>query len=70
MLNILPIPDGSASPYFQSETFNGILSFLQNGTNKGKLKQVGKNGILVVEDIKTMTGLFSFLTIMKQSSVK
>jgi hypothetical protein len=32
------------------------------GTNKAKLKQVGKNGILVVEDIKTMTGIFKFLS--------
>jgi transcription-repair coupling factor (superfamily II helicase) len=49
------------SPYFQSETFNKVLQFLQTGTNKAKLKQVGKNGILVVEDIKTMTGIFRFL---------
>jgi transcription-repair coupling factor (superfamily II helicase) len=49
------------SPYFQSETFNKVLQFLQVGTNKAKLKQVGKNGILVVEDIKTMTGIFRFL---------
>ena len=56
------------SPYFQSEVFNGILLFLQNGTNKGKLKQVGKNGILVVEDIKTMDDLFSFLSKMKKST--
>ncbi len=55
------------SPYFQSEIFNGILLFLQTGTNKGKLKQVGKNGILVVEDIKTMNELFSFLDKMKKS---
>jgi transcription-repair coupling factor (superfamily II helicase) len=58
------------SPYFQSETFNGILLFLQTGTNKGKLKQVGKNGILVVEDIKTMNGLFSFLEKMKSAAIK
>ena len=49
------------SPYFQSETFNRILLFLQTGTNKGKLKQVGKNGILVVEDIRNMHELFTFL---------
>ncbi|MEO7306827.1 MAG: transcription-repair coupling factor [Ferruginibacter sp.] len=55
------------SPYFQSETFNGILLFLQKGTNKGKLKQVGKNGILVVEDIKTMSELYDFLKKMKIS---
>ena len=49
------------SPYFRSNTFNGILQFLQTGTNKGKLKQVGKNGILVVEDIQTMEVLYQFL---------
>ncbi len=50
------------SPYFQSETFNKVLLFLQNGTNKAKLKQVGKNGILVVEDIKSMSDMHRFLT--------
>ena len=55
------------SPYFQSKTFNGILQFLQTGTNKGKLKQVGKNGILVVEDIKNMQELFRFLSKMQAS---
>ena len=49
------------SPYFQSETFNKVLLFLQNGTNKAKLKQVGKNGILVVDDVKSMTGIGRFL---------
>ncbi len=48
------------SPYFQSETFNGILEFLQHQTNKAKLKQVGKNGILVIDDIQTMGQLFDF----------
>jgi transcription-repair coupling factor (superfamily II helicase) len=50
------------SPYFQSETFNKLLLFLQNGTNKAKLKQVGKNGILVVDDIKTMNDMHRFLS--------
>src|SRR6476620_9137657 len=49
------------SPYFQSETFNRILQFLQTGTNKAKLKQVGKNGILVVEGIRSMTDLHDFV---------
>jgi transcription-repair coupling factor (superfamily II helicase) len=57
------------SPYFTSKTFNGILLFLQKGTNKGKLKQVGKNGILVVENILTMTDLYDFLRKMQQSIV-
>jgi transcription-repair coupling factor (superfamily II helicase) len=55
------------SPYFQSDTFNGILQFLQTGTNKGKLKQVGKNGILVVENIKNMDELYRFITKMHNS---
>ncbi|RYY49730.1 MAG: transcription-repair coupling factor [Chitinophagaceae bacterium] len=55
------------SPYFQSNMFNGILSFLQTGTNKGKLKQVGKNGILVVEDIRSMSELYSFISKMRKS---
>lgn len=52
------------SPYFQSETFSRILIFLQTATNKGKLKQVGKNGILVVEEIQSMMALWSFLNKM------
>jgi transcription-repair coupling factor (superfamily II helicase) len=55
------------SPYFQSDTFNGILQFLQKGTNKAKLKQVGKNGILVVEDIESMSQLYDFLKRMQGS---
>ncbi|MEO6550638.1 MAG: transcription-repair coupling factor [Ferruginibacter sp.] len=55
------------SPYFQSEVFNGILQFLQKGTNKAKLKQVGRNGILVVEEVITMKILYNFLRRMKDS---
>jgi transcription-repair coupling factor (superfamily II helicase) len=55
------------SPYFQSDVFNGLLQFLQSGTNKARLKQVGKNGILIVEHVKTMTDLFTFLSRMQQS---
>jgi transcription-repair coupling factor (superfamily II helicase) len=54
------------SPYFQSETFNRILQFLQTGTNKAKLKQVGKHGILVVEQIRTMRDIHDFLSRMNQ----
>lgn len=54
------------SPYFQSSTFNGILSFLQHGTNKAQLKQVGKNGILIVEDITNMQVLYHFFEKMTQ----
>ncbi len=53
------------SPYFTSKTFEGILHFIQTQTNKAKLKQVGKNGILVVQDISTMKNLYRFLKQMK-----
>ncbi len=55
------------SAYFQSETFNGILKFIQTKTNKARLKQVGRNGILIVENIKTMNELWEFLNRMEES---
>lgn len=58
------------SPYFTSKTFGGILNFIQTKTNKAKLKQVGRNGILVVQDIKTMAGLFRFLQQMQLNMVE
>jgi transcription-repair coupling factor (superfamily II helicase) len=54
------------SPYFQSETFNRILLFLQTATNKATLKQVGKNGILVVEKMNDMQTIYEFLFQMHQ----
>ena len=55
------------SPYFQSETFNKLLLFLQTGTNKAKLKQVGKNGILVVDGIRSMDDIHRFLEKAKKT---
>jgi len=49
------------SPYFQSETFNLILQYLQKATNKAKLKQVGKHGILEVQSVESMSDLYKFL---------
>jgi len=53
------------SPYFTSKTFERILNFIQTKTNKAKLKQVGKNGILVVQDISSMKDLYRFLKQME-----
>ncbi len=53
------------SPYFQSETFNRILLFVQTETNKATLKQVGKNGILIVDQIQNMSEIFEFLSEMR-----
>jgi transcription-repair coupling factor (superfamily II helicase) len=57
------------SPYFSSKTFERILDFIQTKTNKAKLKQVGKNGILVVQDIHSMKGILRFLQQMEHNLV-
>ncbi|GAC1585003.1 MAG: transcription-repair coupling factor [Ginsengibacter sp.] len=57
------------SPYFQSEAFNGILNYIQTQTNKARLKQVGKNGILIVDQIKSMNNLWEFLSRMQKAVV-
>ncbi|MBL7701774.1 MAG: transcription-repair coupling factor [Ferruginibacter sp.] len=49
------------SPYFTSDTFNKMIDFLQKGTNKAKLKQTGKLFLLVVDDVKDMASLYTFL---------
>lgn len=49
------------SPYFESDIFKNILQYLQTGTNKGRLKQVAKNFLLVADDIKDMPALHRFL---------
>lgn len=49
------------SPYFESELFNNILQYLQTGTNKARLKQVGKLFMIVVEPVKDMQDVHGFL---------
>ena len=49
------------SPYFTSNTFNTMIEFLQKETNKAKLKQTGKNFLLVVTDMNDMNSLYAFL---------
>ena len=58
------------SPYFESDTFKNVIQFLQVGTNKGRLKQVGKNFLLVVNDIKGMADMERFLQQMHSFVVK
>jgi len=52
------------SPYFESDLFKGILGYIQTGTNKARLKQAGKNFILIVDNIKNMGEMLRFLTLM------
>jgi transcription-repair coupling factor (superfamily II helicase) len=49
------------SPYFESQTFKNILSFIQTATNKARLKQVGKLFLLIVEDTTSMRDMYNFL---------
>ncbi len=49
------------SPYFESETFKQILSFIQTETNTARLKQTGKLFLLIVDNISTMEEIHSFL---------
>jgi hypothetical protein len=39
---------------------------LQKGTNNGKLKQVGKNAMLIAEKIEDMSGLYEYLQKMQK----
>ncbi len=58
------------SPYFESATFNNILQYLQTGTNKAKLKQVGKLFMIVVEPVNDMQDVFIFLERMHGAVLK
>ena len=58
------------SPYFESDTFNHILKYIQTQTKNARLKQVGKNFILVVERIKKMKDVLWFLEGMVVKEVK
>lgn len=49
------------SPYFESELFKNVLTYLQTGTNKARLKQTGKMFLLVADDIKDMKAMHLFL---------
>jgi transcription-repair coupling factor (superfamily II helicase) len=49
------------SPYFESETFNKTLQYLQTETNKAKLKQTGRLFMLLVSDVKNMEEMRRFL---------
>ncbi|MBN8785877.1 MAG: transcription-repair coupling factor [Terrimonas sp.] len=49
------------SPYFESDTFNKMLQFVQTQTNKARLKQTGRNFLLIHEDVESMEHLYNFL---------
>jgi transcription-repair coupling factor (superfamily II helicase) len=49
------------SPYFESEIFNHILTYIQRRANNARLKQVGKNFLLIVDNVKNMNAVYNFL---------
>lgn len=49
------------SPYFESDTFNHILDYIQKQTKNARLKQVGKNFLLVVDNMKKIKDVANFL---------
>jgi transcription-repair coupling factor (superfamily II helicase) len=54
------------SPYYESDIFKNILDFLQTGTNKARLKQVGKIFMLVADPVNSMQEVHRFLERMHQ----
>ena len=49
------------SPYFESETFKNILSYIQTSTNKARLKQIGTNFLLIIDNINNADAMYKFL---------
>lgn len=48
------------SPYFESEIFKNILKFVTTQVNYARLKQVGKNGILIIDKMNSMNTIYLF----------
>ncbi len=55
------------SPYFESSVFQGIMSFIQTMVRNARLKQTGKNFLLVADDMKNMKAVHGFMERMLQS---
>ncbi|HLF46248.1 MAG TPA: transcription-repair coupling factor, partial [Chitinophagaceae bacterium] len=49
------------SKYFESNTFQQILLYIQTMTNKARLKQTGKLFVLIVDQVKEMEEMHRFL---------
>jgi transcription-repair coupling factor (superfamily II helicase) len=49
------------SPYFESNVFQGIMRFIQTVVRNARLKQSGKNFLLVADDMKSMREVHQFM---------
>ena len=57
------------SPYFESNIFHSILKYIQTQTNSARLKQTGKNFLLIVEEVQSMPNLHKFLHQMHRTLI-
>jgi transcription-repair coupling factor (superfamily II helicase) len=57
------------SPYFESAVFQNIITYLQKGTNKAKLKQTGRLFLLIANDIRSMEEMHRFLESMHKEVI-
>ncbi len=55
------------APYFESETFRNILQYIQTEVNFARLKQIGKNFLLIADAIKSMKDVEAFLRGMERA---
>ncbi|MEZ5046296.1 MAG: transcription-repair coupling factor [Chitinophagaceae bacterium] len=53
------------SPYFTSNTFQHILDVIQTNIKNARLKNVGKNFMLIIDNIKTIEEVAHILSIMQ-----
>ena len=58
------------SPYFESHLFQNIIQYLQTGTNQARLKQTGRNFILVMEPARSMADVYGLLKKMHAKVVR
>lgn len=54
------------SPYFESDVFNRIMTYIQTKTNNARLKQVGKNFMLIADKMRSMSQIEAFLNAMAE----
>lgn len=58
------------SPYFESDLFQHIMHHIQTRTNNARLKQIGKNFMLLVDKMDNMTTVYHFLSSMLPNTQK
>jgi transcription-repair coupling factor (superfamily II helicase) len=52
------------SPYYESDVFRKVLQYLQEGTNRARLRQTGRMFLMVVDQVDHMQDVLDFLNAM------